>query len=140
MEQSILKSTKKILGLDLADTSFDLDIITFASSVFSDLNQIGIGPSGGLMIEDDTKVWADLGLPDNQLNIVKTFVYLKVRMLFDPPATSFAIEAMNKQIDEQLWRLSVYRESLIPTKTTTTSVDPLDGTIDVTVTEEVVTW
>lgn len=140
MEQSILKSTKKILGLDAGYTDFDLDVITFINSVLSDLNQLGIGPSGGLMIEDAVAVWDDLGIPQNQINVAKTFIFLKVRMMFDPPPTSFVIEAMNKQIEEQAWRLSVYRESLIPVTRTTTSIDPMDGTIETTTTEEVVTW
>lgn len=140
LEESILKSTKKILSIGEGDTSFDLDISIFINSVLSDLNQIGVGPPGGLTIQDDTTNWDALGLPENQLNTAKTFIYLKTRMMFDPPATSFAQDAMNKQIDEQLWRLSVYRESLIPVTHTTTSVDPLDGTVETTITEEVVTW
>jgi hypothetical protein len=61
-------------------------------------------------------------------------------LMFDPPPTSFAIEALNKQIDEQTWRLSIFREGLVPVKTTTTVIDPMDGSIDTTTTEEVVTW
>lgn len=140
MEESILKSTKKILGVGEDDTSFDLDVITFVNSSLSDVLQIGIGPPGGLMIEDDTAVWADLQIPEYMQNTAKTLVFLKVRMLFDPPATSFAQDAMNKQIDEHLWRLSAYRESLIPTQQIKTVVDPMDGTIDTIIVEEVVTW
>lgn len=140
LEPSILKSIKKVLGLDVDDTDFDPDIMIFASSALSDLNQIGIGPSGGLTVVDDTVAWDALGLPENVLNTAKTCIYLKVRMLFDPPSTSFTQDAMNKQIEEQMWRLSIYRETQIPVTMTTTSTDPIDGTIETTVIEEVVTW
>ncbi len=65
-------------------------------------------------IEDDSAVWADLALPQKQLSMVRTYIYLKTRLLFDPPATSLLIEAMNKKIQEFEWRLGVFREELIP--------------------------
>lgn len=112
MESRILTSTKKILGVGANYTAFDLDIITHINDVFSSLNQLGIGPLGGFAIEDDSAVWEDLELPLNQLNMVKTYVFLKVRMLFDPPTTSFLIDAMNNQIREHEWRLSIFREGI----------------------------
>jgi hypothetical protein len=115
MEESILKSTKKILGLDAAYTPFDLDVITHINAAFSILNQLGIGPEDGFFIEDDTVTWDEYLVPPNQLHLIKTYVYLKVRMLFDPPATSFLIEALNNQIKEYEWRLNVFREvELLP--------------------------
>lgn len=113
MENSILTSTKKILGLAAEYTAFDLDVITHINTALSVLNQLGVGPAAGFVIEDQTPVWDDLGLPQNQLNMVRTYIYLKVRMLFDPPTTSFLIDAMNKQIEEHEWRLSVFREELV---------------------------
>jgi len=110
MEDSILKSTKKILGLDADYTPFDLDIITHINAAFSILNQLGVGPEASFFIEDDTSVWADFNVPTNQLNLVKTYVYLKVRILFDPPATSYLISAATDQIKEYEWRLNVFRE------------------------------
>lgn len=110
MEESILKSTKKILGLDADYTPFDLDVITHINAAFSILNQLGVGPVDGFMIEDDTAVWGDFVVPNNQLHLVKTYVYLKTRILFDPPATSYLIEATNQQIKEYEWRLNVFRE------------------------------
>jgi hypothetical protein len=112
MESSILTSTKKILGVSSDYTAFDLDIITHINSTFSILNQLGIGPVDGFMIEDDEAEWDDLEIPQNQLNMARTYIYIKVRMLFDPPATSFLIEAMNKQIEEHGWRLNTLRESV----------------------------
>lgn len=110
MEESILKSTKKILGLDADYTPFDLDIITHINAAFSLLNQLGVGPEAGFMIEDDTTLWSAYAIPMNQLSLVKTYVYLKVRSIFDPPTTSFMIEAVDKQIKEYEWRLNVFRE------------------------------
>ncbi len=114
MENSILTSTKKILGIDDSYTAFDLDIITHINTTFSTLNQLGIGPVEGFGIEDNTAIWSDLNLPMNQLRMVRTYIYLKTRMIFDPPSTSFVIEAMEKQISEHEWRLSSFREDLIP--------------------------
>lgn len=114
MENSILKSTKKILGVDASYTAFDLDILTHINSTFSIINQLGVGPDDGFMIEDDTETWEDFGIPQKQLNLVRTYMFLRVRMLFDPPTTSFLIEATNKQIDEHEQRLSYFREELIP--------------------------
>lgn len=113
MENSILISTKKILGISEHYTAFDLDIITHINASFSNVNQLGIGNIDGFMIEDSIPVWEDLEIPQNQLNMVKTYIFLKVRMLFDPPTTSFLIEAMQKQIQEHEWRLSIFREDLI---------------------------
>lgn len=110
MEESILNSTKKILGLDAVYTPFDLDIITHINATFSLLNQLGVGPEDGFFIEDDSALWADFDVPANQLHLVKTYVYLKVRILFDPPATSYLITAANDQVKEYEWRLNVFRE------------------------------
>lgn len=110
MADSILESTKKILGIDAGYVVFDTDIIMHINSVFSTLEQLGIGPVDGFMIEDNIPTWeAFIGL-DNRLNAVKTYVYLRVRMLFDPPQTSFHLTAINEQIKELEWRLNVKRE------------------------------
>lgn len=111
MEESILTGTKKILGIAADYTIFDHDIITHINSALSNLNQLGIGPVDAFYIEDSSAVWADLDItPVNQLSMVKTYIFLKVRMLFDPPTTSFLIEATNNQIKEHEWRLNVFRE------------------------------
>lgn len=114
MEESILKSTKKILGIDADYTHFDLDIITHINAAFSLLNQLGVGPVEGFSILDHTEGWSDFDAPSNQLHLIKTYVYLKVRILFDPPGTSFLIEAANNQIREYEWRLNVFREVELP--------------------------
>lgn len=113
MENSILTSTKKILGLAVDYTVFDLDVITHINSALSTLSQFGIGPSEGILIEDETTEWSVFNIPNNHIGLVKTYVYLKVRMLFDPPTTSYMIDAMNKQIEEHAWRLNTLREELL---------------------------
>jgi hypothetical protein len=107
MTDSILNSTKKLLGIAADYTAFDLDVMTHINSAFLTLDQIGVGPTGGFLIEDAEAEWWDLLGDDPRLNAVKTFVYLKVRVAFDPPTTSFAIGAMEKQIQELEWRLMV---------------------------------
>lgn len=120
MENSILISTKKVLGIAEDYTAFDLDIITHINTAFSTLTQLGVGPPNGFMIEDETAQWADFitDVPgvyettseDLQLNSVRTYVFLRVRQLFDPPQTSYLITATEKQIEELEWRLNVHRE------------------------------
>lgn len=121
MEPSILTSTKKVLGIAETYTVFDMDILTFINTAFSILNQLGVGPVDGFFIEDESAEWEDFDVPANQLNLVRTYVFLKVRMLFDPPATSFLISAMTDQLKEYEWRLNIFREDLIPTPEPTPS-------------------
>lgn len=112
MESSILKSIKKILGIGLDDDSFDLDIVIHINSAFSTLQDLGIGPVAGFVIEDDEASWDDLGINDLAiLSELKTCIYLQVRLLFDPPATSYLIDALTRQLTEHQWRLSVKREA-----------------------------
>jgi len=117
MEQSILTSTKKILGIAENYTAFDLDILTHINAAFSTLTQLGVGPAAGFMIEDENAEWYDFIENDPQLNTVKSYVFLKVRQLFDPPTTSYLIASMERQIQEFEWRLNASRE-------TTEWVDP----------------
>lgn len=113
MDTSILNSTKKILGLAADDDTFDLDVITAINSAFSTLDDLGVGPVGGFAIEDDEPTWEEYipGLTVSQLSQVKTFVYLSVRLIFDPPTTSYAIDALKQQILEHSWRINVRREA-----------------------------
>lgn len=113
METSILNSIKKILGLAPDYTVFDVDIILHINSVLTTLTQLGIGPGEGFMIEDDSVTWEQFIADDLELNSVKTYVFLRVKMLFDPPQTSYLISAANDQIRELEWRLNVHREGLM---------------------------
>lgn len=109
--KSILDSTKKALGVGFDYDVFDPDIIMHINSAFSTLEQLGIGPDGGFAITDDSATWDTFLGDDPRLNSVKTYVFLKVRYVFDPPATSFVLNAMKEQIQEHEWRLNVYREN-----------------------------
>ena len=120
MSTSILTSTKKNLGLDASYEAFDSDIVLYINGVFSTLNQLGVGPEQGFAIEDDTATWDAFIGTDPRLNSVQTYVYLSVRLLFDPPGTSYLIAAVEKQKSELEWRLNVYREA-------TNWVDPEPG-------------
>lgn len=113
--ESILNSTKKILGMDAEFKAFDLDVITHINSVLSDLEQIGVGPAGGFFIEDETAKWGDLLGSDPRLNAVKSYVFLRVRLLFDPPGTSFAIASLEKQAEKMEWRLQVATDPIMIT-------------------------
>ena len=111
MAESILTSVKKALGITSDYQEFDQDIIMHINSVFSTLNQLGLGPINGFMIYDDSETW-DLFLDDDfKLNNTKSYMYLRVRLLFDPPSTSFGIEAIKSQAVELEWRLNVTREN-----------------------------
>ncbi len=110
MENSILIGTKKILGIAEDYTVFDHDIITHINTAFSTLTQLGVGPAQGFMIEDDSETWDEFIEDDLQYNSVKSYVFLKVRQLFDPPTTSYLIASTEKQIEELEWRLNVHRE------------------------------
>lgn len=112
MANSILDDVKKVLGLDPSYTAFDIDVVLHINTVFSTLSQLGIGPDTGFMIEDNTATWDTFIGTDLNLNAVKTYIYLKVKMFFDPPQTSFVIDAMTKQIQELEWRLNVKREGV----------------------------
>ena len=104
---SILKTIKKLLGISDEETHFDTDIIMHINSVFSILHQLGVGPDKSFSIQDDTATWDDIIEDDNNFNDVKTYIYLKVRLLFDPPASSSVMSAMERQISELEWRLNV---------------------------------
>lgn len=110
MSESILNSTKKILGLSEEYPVFDIDVLMHINTAFSTLNQLGIGPPDGFEILDSTALWSDFLGVDKRLNPVKTYVYLRVRLLFDPPTTSYLITATQEQLREIEWRLQTYRE------------------------------
>ena len=104
---SILTSIKKLLGIDEEYTQFDNDIIMHINTVFLNLTQLGVGPEEGFLIEDDAATWDDFIGDSNQLQAVKTYVYLKVKLLFVPPLSSSVIESINRIISELEWRLNV---------------------------------
>lgn len=104
---SILTSIKKLLGITEAYEHFDSDIIVHINSAFSVLSQLGVGPDEGFHIEDESTDWSDFLQDNYRLGFVKTYIYLKVKLMFDPPLSSAAIEAINRQISELEWRINV---------------------------------
>ena len=109
--ESILTSIKKLLGITEEYNQFDPDIIMHINSVFMILTQLGVGPAEGFSIEDDTAVWTDFIQDIKKLESVKTYIYLKVKLLFDPPLSSAVIDSTNRLINELEWRLNVAAES-----------------------------
>ena len=97
---SILTSIKKLLGISEDVDNFDTDIIVHINSVLMILNQLGVGPVEGFSISDKTAKWSDFIPNDSSIEAVKSYVYLKVRLMFDPPTSAAAIESMNKLISE----------------------------------------
>ena len=102
--ESILTSIKKLLGIMSDYTNFDDDIIIHINTAFAMLNQLGVGPEGGFMIVDANSRWEDYTTEKN-LNMVKTYIYLKVRLLFDPPTSTALIESINRTLSEIEWRI-----------------------------------
>ena len=106
MEESILVSIKKLIGLAPEDNSFDIDLITHINSAFDILSQLGINAEG-FYIEDDSASWADYLPSEQYLQKVKTYVYMKVRKWFDPPQNGTAMQALDSSIAELEWRINV---------------------------------
>lgn len=107
MEDSILLSVKKYLGIADDDVGFDMDILMSINSVFGILTQLGVGPKEGYSISDDSATWSSY-LQDNKLlEMVKTYMYLKVRMIFDTPTSGSVNSAHEQQIAELEWRINV---------------------------------
>ena len=109
MSESILTSIKKLLGITEEYEQFDPDIIMHINSVFMILTQMGVGPSKGFRIIDKTAVWSDYMTDDQNLDSVKSYIHLKVKLLFDPPLSSSVMECMKQLISELERRL--YAES-----------------------------
>ena len=111
---SILTTIKKLVGVSEENDSFDLDIITYINSAFARLRRLGVGPTNGFRIQDATSVWTDF-IPENDESVkfedVKTYVYLKTKLKFDPPANSTLHAAMENSVKELEWLLNVDAES-----------------------------
>lgn len=108
--ESILTSIKKLLGIEADYTHFDPDIIMHINSVFMILSQLGVGPEGGYRIEDESNTWDEYISFEDNLDSVKSYIHLQVKLLFDPPQSSAVMEAMKRMIDQLEWRLNVEAE------------------------------
>ena len=111
MNDSIFNSIKKVLGVAEDYHAFDVDILMHINSTLAILNQLGVGPANGFSIEDETQTWLAFMGDDPRLNLVKSYMALKVRKDFDPPASGFLTNAITAQIDEYVWRITVAADS-----------------------------
>lgn len=107
---SILMSIKKLLNVDPEEQAFDTDIGMLINGEFMTLHQLGIGPDEGFSISDADTKWTDFSKDKTLLEAVKEFVYLRVRLIFDPPASSVVADAINSRINELEWRLNIQAE------------------------------
>ena len=121
MQDSILMTIRKLVcGNPYAD-HFDTDLLVHINACFSVLNQLGIGPENGFVVTDETQSWSSYIADNYILNMVKTYVTLKVKKIFDPPLTSSVLEAMDKEISQLEWRLNVAVDPVKPTSTSKTT-------------------
>lgn len=109
--ESILTSIKKLLGVAEEYNHFDPDIIMYINSVFMDLKQLGVGPTAGFTIEDETSLWADFITEPGKFEDVKSYMKLRVQLLFDPPTNSTVLASIERQIEKLEWRLNVAAET-----------------------------
>lgn len=105
MSTSILTSVKKQLGIEETYTHFDPDIIGAVNTALMNLNQMGVGPTDPFTITDSTDLWTDFFDPEISVEAAKTYIYMVSKLIFDPPQTSFALEAMERNITEMEWRI-----------------------------------
>ena len=106
---SILLSVRHAIGGDINGSAFDADLIMHINTVFNILQQMGIGPSTNFTIQNEESEWTDF-CGEDELPMVKTYMYLKVRLLFDPPSSSFVLDSMRNQAEEMEWRMNVEQD------------------------------
>lgn len=112
MDHSVLDDIKKLLGIDSEDDSFDIDISIMINSAILALSQIGIGPKEGYTVTSKEDKWSDyLENTTTDVNNVKNYIYLKTRLIFDPPSNSTVIESFNKNLQELEWRMMLNVET-----------------------------
>ncbi len=111
MEKSILSSIKKLLGIGEDYTNFDTDIILHINTTFMVLHQLGVGPQEGFSITGKKEKWDDFIDEEDNLEAVKSYIHLKVKLIFDPPTHGPTLEAFKESIKELEWRLNVQSES-----------------------------
>lgn len=109
--ESILTSIKLLLGITEDYEHFDNQIVTHINSVLMVLTQLGVGPPEGFIVKDKSDTWNEF-IPDGKnLELIKSYVHLKVKLLFDPPSSSVVMESMNRMISEFEWRINAAVES-----------------------------
>lgn len=109
---NILASVKKIIGVAPNHNTFDDDLMLHINTIFTVLTQLGIGPSDGFILSDKNQTWSEFISPEfKEFNSVKTYMGLRVKLLFDPPLSSVVTDAVNRSISELEWRLIVAAET-----------------------------
>lgn len=121
MQDSILMTIRKLVCGDPYADHFDTDLLVHINACFSILNQLGVGPESGFVVTDETQSWSSYVADNRTLNMVKTYVTLKVKKIFDPPLTSSVLEAMDKEISQLEWRLNVAVDPVKPTSVSKTT-------------------
>lgn len=111
MSESILKTIRKKVGADPDQDYFDSELISDINAAFAVLTQLGVGPSAGFSVQDETTLWSDFTGNENT-GLIEGYVGNKVRLMFDPPTNSFLTEAIQKQIDEFEWRAYMDADSM----------------------------
>lgn len=107
---SILDSVKHALNVELDESAFDADIVMFINATFGTLYQLGVGPEEPFTISDNSAEWSEF-IVRKDIEMVKSYMYLKVRLLFDPPTTTTMYEAYDNRAKELEWRLTVAVDS-----------------------------
>lgn len=113
LADSILDSTKKKLGLTSDYDVFDMDIVSHINTAFFELHRLGVGPTEGFVIEGTEETWGTFLPPGVLLSAVKTYVYLKTKLLFDPPTTSYNLNSTEETLKELAWRINMMREEAL---------------------------
>lgn len=113
VNSSILLSVKKMLGPSADYDVFDPELIIYINSVFGTLHQLGVGPEEKFVITGDSELWSDFTTEGEEIEEVKSYMYLRVRLLFDPPSSSFVLSSFKEQIKELEWRLQCKAEEII---------------------------
>ncbi len=110
ISNSILETIKKLIGIDKDYGAFDLDLIVAINSSFTILNQLGVGPKKAFSIKGPDELWSDFFSDSEKIDLVKSYIYLRAKVLFDPPSTGVLHEAIERQISEFEWRLRTQAE------------------------------
>mgnify|MGYP001002636204 FL=1 len=105
MEQSILKTIKQLIGCPDDFEQFDLDLTIHINSAFATLTHLGVGPKEGYRITGVNNVWSEFEEDTQKLSLIKDYVYIKTRLLFDPPTSSSLMDSLKEQLKEMEWRL-----------------------------------
>ena len=112
MNDSILLTVRKLIGPNSDYDVFDDDLIVHINSFFEVLTQCGVGPENGFRITGPTEKWSDFTTDGHEFDMVKQYITLRTRLAFDPPASSFAMDAMKKIVDEMEWRMYIRAEEI----------------------------